>query len=71
MLEDHALFRLADAAGKELNRKEAIHIAMQFEKDTMLFFAEMRELVPNAEKDVIKACIDEERSHLKRLMALL
>jgi rubrerythrin len=70
MIEDHALFRLADAAGKEMTREEGIRMAMQFEKDTMLFFAEMRELVPDSEKDVVKKCIDEERSHLKRLMAL-
>jgi hypothetical protein len=47
--------------------KEALETAMGFEKDTIMFFLEMREFVPDGEKKHIQACIDEERSHLRLL----
>jgi len=50
---------------------EAIETAMGFEKDTILFFVEMYEFVPEGEKKYIKACIDEERSHLRLLAGML
>ncbi|GFM33132.1 ferritin family protein [Desulfovibrio subterraneus] len=71
MLDNHALFRDGETAGAGLVREEAIRMAMQFEKDTMFFFREMRELVPNSEKAAVDRCVDEERTHLIRLVALL
>ncbi len=71
MLDDHALFRAGDAAGSGLSREAAIRLAMQFEKDTMLFFHEMRELVPVSEQAVVERCAEEERSHLRTLTRLL
>ena len=38
--------------------------AMQFEKDTILFFQAVEPLVPESEQKFIRQCIDEERSHL-------
>ena len=38
--------------------------AMQFEKDTILFFQAVESLVPQSEQHFIRQCIDEERSHL-------
>lgn len=70
MLDDHALFRAGETAGAGLSREEAIHMAMQFEKDTMLFFREMRDLVPESEQVVVDRCAEEERSHLKKLAGL-
>ncbi len=49
----------------------AIHLAMSFEKDTLLFFIEMKELVPDNEKKAVQACIEEERLHLRQLRAML
>lgn len=49
----------------------AIHMAMSFEKDTLLFFMEMKELVPATEKDAVQSCIEEERLHLRQLRAML
>lgn len=73
LIDSHAIFspdlkqRLAGAA----DEAEAIRLAMGFEKDTILFFMEMRELVPDSEKRFIQQCIDEERSHLRKLAAML
>ena len=74
LLDSHTLFRLGDV--DHLRRfmgtsKEAIETAMGFEKDTILFFVEMYEFVPEGEKKYIKACIDEERSHLRLLASML
>lgn len=44
-----------------------LHMAMQFEKDTLLFFIEMERMVPEAEKRHVRACANEERGHLRRL----
>ncbi|UZP67482.1 ferritin family protein [Desulfovibrio mangrovi] len=71
MLDNHALFREGDSAGGDLSREDAIRLAMQFEKDTMFFFREMRELVPDSEKAAVDRCVDEERTHLIKLVALL
>ncbi|MCL2107683.1 MAG: hypothetical protein FWH26_11605, partial [Oscillospiraceae bacterium] len=43
------------------------HAAMQFEKDTLLYFIEMENLVPDSEKLHVRALADEERRHLKLL----
>jgi rubrerythrin len=51
--------------------EEAIETAMGFEKDTIMFFLEMREFVPEGERKYIQACIDEERTHLRLLAGML
>lgn len=73
LIDSHAIFspelqkRLAETG----NENEAIRLAMGFEKDTILFFMEMKELVPNSEKKFVQQCIDEERSHLRQLSKML
>lgn len=73
LIDSHAIFspdlkkRLQGAA----DEIEAIRLAMGFEKDTILFFKEMEELVPESEKRFVRQCIDEERSHLRKLSSML
>ncbi len=73
LIDSHSIFspelqrRLAEAA----NENEAIRLAMGFEKDTILFFMEMKDLVPDTEKKFVTQCIDEERSHLRQLSKML
>ena len=74
LLDSHTLFRLGDVDNQRQfmgTAEEAIETAMGFEKDTILFFVEMQEFVPEGEKKYIKACIDEERSHLRLLASML
>ena len=74
LLDSHTLFRLGDVDHLKQfmgTAEEAIETAMGFEKDTILFFVEMQEFVPEGEKKYIKACIDEERSHLRLLAGIL
>ncbi|TVQ98467.1 MAG: rubrerythrin [Desulfovibrionales bacterium] len=73
LIDSHSIFspelkkRLVEADSEN----EAIRLAMGFEKDTILFFMEMKELVPDSEKKFVQQCIDEERSHLRQLSKML
>lgn len=53
------------------DEKEAIRMAMGFEKETLLFFYDLRDMVSEADKKVIQRIVDEEKSHLRRLAAML
>ncbi len=73
LIDSHSIFSpdLKQRLAAARDETEAIRLAMGFEKDTILFFMEMRELVPDSEKRFIQQCIDEERSHLRKLAAML
>jgi len=73
-LIDSSVFR-DDQAAREMAQKvtseiEAIQIGLGAEKESILFYTEMRELVHHSERDVIDKIIKEEKSHLKRLSEL-
>jgi rubrerythrin len=73
LIDTHTLFRESDTALMEnvKSRKDAILKAMIFEKESILFFMEMREMVPEREKKFIDECIEEERIHLRQLNEML
>jgi rubrerythrin len=72
---DNALFTGEDKAlalaEKATNRETALRAALGFEKDTMLFFYDLREMVGEADKEAVSRVIGEERKHVRRLAALL
>jgi len=47
---------------------EAIDRALTFEKDTILFFIEIGKFMKDDQKHVIQKLIDEERSHIEKLV---
>jgi rubrerythrin len=49
------------------DRETALRAAMGFEKDTLLFFYDLREMVGQAERGAISDIILEEKTHLRRL----
>jgi len=49
------------------DRETALRAAMGFEKDTLLFFYDLREMVSQAERVAISDIILEEKAHLRRL----
>jgi len=49
---------------------EAIQIALGAEKDSILFYMEMRDLVRSSDRDLVNNIIEEEKSHLRRLTEL-
>lgn len=51
---------------------EAIRLALGQEKNTLLFFLEMKELIPAGQhKKLVQAVIDEERDHITELSQML
>ena len=49
---------------------EAVQIAMGAEKDSILFYVEVRDMVRRSERKVVGEIIEEEKSHLRELMAI-
>ncbi len=58
-------------ADKVENEQEAIRMAMGFEKETLLFFHDLRDMVPEGEKKTVVRIIAEEKQHLRRLAEML
>lgn len=46
----------------------AIQIAISFEKDNILYFQEIRDLVDNEDKKIINELINEEKNHIMKLL---
>lgn len=53
------------------DRETALQAAMGFEKDTLLFFYDLREMVSEADREAISAVIREEKRHLRQLAKTL
>jgi len=74
-LIDSAVFH-DDQAAREMAQKvnseaEAIRIAVGAEKDSILFYSSLRELVRRSEREAVDKIIEEERSHLRQLSDLM
>ncbi|MGD1995735.1 MAG: ferritin family protein [Anaerolineae bacterium] len=71
----NALFRGPDkalAVAEELeDEEEALRMALGFEKDTLLFYYDLREMLPAKERETVDKIIREEKSHALRLGSLL
>lgn len=72
---DHAIFAGPDKALRMAeqaeDRKAALRAAMGFEKDTMLFYYDLREMVDESDREVVTDIIREEKDHLRRLAKLV
>lgn len=61
--------------GKELamaakSEKEAISIGITAEKDSIIFYEEMKKVVPEYSQQVIGEVIEQEQGHLRKLLAI-
>jgi rubrerythrin len=72
---DNALFAGPDkalaAAKKAQDKTSALRAALGFEKDTLLFFYDLRDMVGEAERGSLDRIIREEKAHLQRLAKML
>jgi multimeric flavodoxin WrbA len=59
-----------DIAKKVKNDKEAIELGIGFEKDSILFYYEMKKVVLEGEHKAIGALIEQEQEHLRKLSEL-
>ena len=53
------------------DEKEALRMAMGFEKETLLFFYDLRDMVSEGDTTILMRIVNEERSHLRRLADML
>jgi rubrerythrin len=63
--------RALAAADEAQDEKEAIKMAIGFEKETLLFFYNLRDLVTDRDQETIDRIIAEEKSHVRRLAGML
>ena len=72
---DNALFAGSDKAltlaDEAQDRETALQVAMGFEKDTLLFFYDLREMVSEADREAVSSVIREEKKHLRRLAKMM
>jgi rubrerythrin len=72
---DNALFsgpeKALTLAKQAQDRETALRAAMGFEKDTLLFFYDLRDMVSEADREAVTAIIREEKKHLRRLAKML
>jgi len=73
-LIDSSLFT-NDSVAREMAKRasspaEALQLALGAEKDSILFYTEMRDLVPQRERDAVTRIISEERAHVRELSEL-
>lgn len=68
------VFTKADAmkqlASKAVSDKEAVDLAIGFEKDSIIFFGEIKKFVPAADQEMVDKVIEQEREHLVKLLDL-
>ena len=73
-LADEKVFKndvsAAEVANRARSPREAIDIAIIFEKESVLFLHEMWHLVRKSAKKTITKLLDEERDHLRQLAAI-
>jgi len=72
---DSALFKGPDkalaAAEQVADEKEAVRMAISFEKETLLFFYDMRDMVPAPDRSFVDKVVAEDKSHIRRLAGFL
>ncbi|MCE5335109.1 MAG: ferritin family protein [Desulfobacteraceae bacterium] len=49
------------------NTKDALNLAIEFEKDSVLFFLSLEDVAGAKDQELIKSLVKEEQAHLKRL----
>ena len=57
-------------AGRIKTEKEAIELGIGFEKDSILFYQEMKKFVLTSEQNIIEKLLEEEKEHLRKLFEL-
>jgi len=72
---DNALFAGPDKAlalaAEAGDKRTAVRGALGFEKDTLLFFYDLREMVAGKDRAAVTRVINEEKSHVRRLARML
>ncbi|MGC8890423.1 MAG: ferritin-like domain-containing protein, partial [bacterium] len=59
-----------EIARRMKSEEEAIELALNIEKDTLLFYYELIDGVEREEKEIVKRLIEQEKTHIRRLTTL-
>ena len=59
------------AAEQVADAREAVRLAMGFEKETLLFFFDLRDAVRGENREFVDKIVTEEKAHLRRLAEML
>jgi rubrerythrin len=59
------------AAEQVTDEKEAVRMAIGFEKETLLFFYDLRDAIPATDRIFIEQVVAQEKMHIRRLAELL
>jgi rubrerythrin len=65
--QDKALARAEEVT----DEKDALRMAIAFEKETLLFFHDLKDAVAEADRPIVEKVLDEEKSHIRRLAEML
>lgn len=57
-------------ASKASDEKSAVDFAIGFEKDTLLFFYQLEDLVHSIHKPMVQVIISEEKQHIRKLVEI-
>jgi rubrerythrin len=53
------------------DERHAINMAIGFEKETLLFFYDLRDRIPDKDRPFVEKIVDEEKRHIRRLAGML
>jgi rubrerythrin len=53
------------------DERQAINMAIGFEKETLLFFYDLRDHIPDGDRPYVSKIVDEEKRHIRRLVGML
>ena len=53
------------------DERQAIQMAIGFEKETLLFFYDLRDRIPDNDRPFVEKIVDEEKRHIRRLVGML
>jgi rubrerythrin len=53
------------------DEQQAVHMAIGFEKETLLFFYDLRDHIPDKDRPFVEKIVDEEKRHIRRLVGML
>jgi rubrerythrin len=70
MADDHVFMTsisLRDQLAQIKDAKSALKMAIEFEKDSVLFFLTLEDFTDKKDQELIKSLVKEEQGHLKRL----
>ena len=60
-----------DRAARASEERSAVQAALDFEKETLLFYHELKEMVSSADRETVEGIIQEEKQHIQRLSRML